>query len=230
MSKPSVLIVDDEPDIVALIERTLKNEGFDVYTAYDGISALDIAAVDKPQVIVLDIMMPKVDGPTALKQLRAEPDFKETPVILFTAKALRDEGAGYDELGVIGLILKPFDPVTPIEDANHAVVETGTRADVQRLHLDLVFMQVVDMDPELGPRRRCDLQPISGQSLDDQLVAEGELGDHLAGGLGPGPDVDVVALDHAHDGRSSGSQVEPTGEDQGQDDWTHVVYRCFHAV
>ncbi|MFP6582697.1 MAG: response regulator [Candidatus Hydrogenedentota bacterium] len=110
MSKPSVLIVDDEPDIVALIERTLKSEGFDVYTAYDGISALDIAAVDKPQVIVLDIMMPMMSGYETCIQLKADPETRSIPVICLTSAHSQDVREKAQKAGAQALLIKPIMP------------------------------------------------------------------------------------------------------------------------
>lgn len=110
MSKPSVLIVDDEPDIVTLIERTLKSEGFDVFTAYDGISALDIAAVDKPLVIVLDIMMPMMSGYETCIQLKANPETRHIPVLCLTSAHSQDVREKAQKAGAQALLIKPIMP------------------------------------------------------------------------------------------------------------------------
>jgi CheY-like chemotaxis protein len=110
MSKPSVLVVDDEPDVVTLIERTLSGEGFEVFTAYDGISALDIAAIDKPQVIVLDIMMPMMSGYETCMQLKANPETRHIPVLCLTSAHSPDVREQAQKAGAQALLVKPIMP------------------------------------------------------------------------------------------------------------------------
>lgn len=110
MSKPRVLVVDDEPDVVTLIERTLTGEGFEVFTAYDGISALDIAAIDRPQVIVLDIMMPMMNGYETCLQLKSDPETRQIPVLCLTSAHSADVREKAQKAGAQALLIKPIMP------------------------------------------------------------------------------------------------------------------------
>lgn len=110
MNKPSVLVVDDEPDVVMLLQRTLSGEGFEVFTAYDGIAALDIAAMDKPQVIVLDIMMPMMSGYETCQQLKSNPETKHIPVLCLTSAHSADVRDKAQKAGAQALLIKPILP------------------------------------------------------------------------------------------------------------------------
>src|SRR5437773_1395904 len=85
-----VLIADDEPDILEILKYNLINEGYEVVTAKDGDEAMEKARRDKPDLIVLDVMMPKKSGVEVCQLLRAQPAFKETLIIFLTA--VNDEG------------------------------------------------------------------------------------------------------------------------------------------
>jgi len=92
-----ILIADDEPDILEIIEYNLKNEGYEVYTASNGDEALTKAKHLKPDLIILDIMMPRKTGIEVCEILRSQPAFKNTLIIFLTA--LSDEGSqvkGFD--------------------------------------------------------------------------------------------------------------------------------------
>lgn len=115
----SILYVDDEPDIreVASIAFGL-DDGVSTRTAGSGREALEALAESsfRPDVIMLDVMMPQLDGPATLTEIRKLPDHENTPVIFITARAQPQETAGYLELGAIGVITKPFDPMMlPVE-------------------------------------------------------------------------------------------------------------------
>ena len=107
-----ILVVDDIEANVRLLEAKLTAEYYEVLTAYDGPTALAIAAAEKPDIVLLDVMMPGMDGPTTLGQLRAQEATAKTPVIFMTAKIQKQEVARYLELGAVGVIGKPFDPMT----------------------------------------------------------------------------------------------------------------------
>jgi len=105
-----ILIADDEPDILEIIEYNLKNEGFEVYTASNGDDALTKAKHLKPDLIILDIMMPRKSGIEVCEILRSQPAFKNTLIIFLTA--LSDEGSqvkGFD-MGADDYINKPISP------------------------------------------------------------------------------------------------------------------------
>ena len=110
MSKPSVLIVDDEADVVTLLERTLTPEGFEVYCAYDGLAALDIAAVDRPDVIILDIMMPMMSGYEICRQLKSNLETKHIPVLCLTSAHSADVRDKCQKAGAQALLIKPILP------------------------------------------------------------------------------------------------------------------------
>ncbi|HTI68019.1 MAG TPA: response regulator [Caulobacteraceae bacterium] len=115
MTQLSVLYVDDEPDIreVAVISLEL-DPGIEVRTAASGAAALD-ALEDRswaPAVILLDVMMPVLDGPGTLARLRQLPPHAATPVVFITARAQAHEQSRLLALGAVGVISKPFDPMS----------------------------------------------------------------------------------------------------------------------
>jgi DNA-binding response OmpR family regulator len=103
-----VLVVDDNEDSVRIIEAILRSAGFEVNVAHDGKQGIEIAEASAPELIVLDIMMPVMDGVEALQKLRASPKTSRIPVILLTAKT-QDEDviAGY-QTGADYYMTKPF--------------------------------------------------------------------------------------------------------------------------
>lgn len=110
MTDPTILVVDDEPDVVLLMERTLRAEGFEVLTAYDGISALDIAAREMPDIILLDVMMPMMSGYEVCSQLKAAPETRDIPVLCITSAHTGEARARSREVGAEGIVPKPFLP------------------------------------------------------------------------------------------------------------------------
>jgi CheY-like chemotaxis protein len=108
-----VLIVDDEADIRRVGELSLQSVGgWDVLLAENGAQGMETAKAQSPDLILLDMMMPEMDGLTVLSQLRQDPALQSTPVIFMTAKVQRDEVARYLEAGAAGVVHKPFDPMT----------------------------------------------------------------------------------------------------------------------
>jgi two-component system, OmpR family, alkaline phosphatase synthesis response regulator PhoP len=104
-----ILLVDDEQDIVEFLQYNLEKEGFNVITAYDGKEALE-KIIEKPDLIVLDVMMPNMDGYEVCSRIRATNGFRETPIIFLTAKSSEmDEVKGL-ELGADDFIQKPVSP------------------------------------------------------------------------------------------------------------------------
>ena len=110
MKPTRILVVDDEPDVVMFIARTLNSEGFDVISAYDGISALDLAENESPDLIVLDIMMPMMSGYEVCEQLKGNPQTQNIPIVCVSSAHnpnARDRSLG---AGAATLLLKPFSP------------------------------------------------------------------------------------------------------------------------
>lgn len=118
ITKPTILIVDDEPDILELIEYNLKKEGYQVYTAINGQQAVAEAKKIIPDLIILDIMMPKMDGIEACRILRAMPEFKNTFMVFLTARSEEySEIAGFN-VGADDYIAKPIKPRALISRIN----------------------------------------------------------------------------------------------------------------
>lgn len=108
--KQKILIVDDEPDILELIEYNLKKEGYQVYSARNGQEAVAEAKRTQPDLIVLDIMMPKMDGIEACRIMRTMPEFKNTFMVFLTARSEEySEIAGFN-VGADDYIAKPIKP------------------------------------------------------------------------------------------------------------------------
>lgn len=107
-----ILYAEDEPDIQMVARLALESlGGFTVEICNSGDEALARASGFQPQLILLDVMMPGMDGPTTLKMLRTMPQFADTPIVFMTAKVQPGEVAGYKELGAVDVIAKPFDPM-----------------------------------------------------------------------------------------------------------------------
>lgn len=111
-----ILYVEDEPDIQAIARIALETiGGFQVTICSSGLEALQRSATLTPDMLLLDVMMPGMDGPGTLKALRALPHLTGTPAIFMTAKVQPAEVAHYKALGALGVIAKPFDPMTLAE-------------------------------------------------------------------------------------------------------------------
>ncbi len=113
--KYSVLIVDDEENIRIVLAYTLRLNGFEVYLAKDGLTGLEIAREKKPDVIVLDWMMPEMDGLEVLSELENDEGTKEIPVIMLTAKGMMLDVGQALYHGATDYILKPFEPDELVE-------------------------------------------------------------------------------------------------------------------
>jgi CheY-like chemotaxis protein len=108
-----VLLVDDDDDIRSIGELALVEVGgMSVVLASSGAMALEVAARELPDVVLLDVMMPGMDGLTTFRRLREQPATATIPIVFVTAKVQRHEVQRYLELGAIGVIGKPFDPMT----------------------------------------------------------------------------------------------------------------------
>lgn len=114
----SILIVDDAPNIVLSLEFLMKQEGYTVYTAVDGEEALEKVRAHKPNLVLLDVMMPKLDGYEVCRQIRANPAWQEVRVIMLTAKGRDVERQKGLELGADAYITKPFSTRDLMEKVN----------------------------------------------------------------------------------------------------------------
>ncbi len=113
MRLPTVLVVDDDDSIREVIQIALEVvAGWQVATADGGTRALELARQQAFDAILLDVMMPDMDGPTTFRHLQADPATAHIPVVLVTAKVQVGDKQVWDELAVKGVISKPFDPIT----------------------------------------------------------------------------------------------------------------------
>lgn len=111
MSEPQrILLADDDPDILALVSYRLQKAGFEVMTAGDGQTALDLAAEHPPALAVLDVMMPNVDGYLVTEELRRRPETERVPIILLTARVHDADVERGFQAGADDYIRKPFSP------------------------------------------------------------------------------------------------------------------------
>jgi CheY-like chemotaxis protein len=108
-----ILYVDDEPDIREIVQMALGlAPSLTVSTADSGLHALESMKTKRPDLVLLDVMMPNMDGPTTLQQMRSQPELQSIPVIFMTAKAMPQEVARFRALGAAAVIAKPFDPMS----------------------------------------------------------------------------------------------------------------------
>jgi len=107
---PKILLVDDEPDIVELLKLRLETNGYEVITAYDGVACLEKVKTDAPDVILLDLVMPGMDGYQVCHRLKESLKTKDILVILFTASYSESMADKVEDLGAFDYIVKPFDP------------------------------------------------------------------------------------------------------------------------
>jgi two-component system alkaline phosphatase synthesis response regulator PhoP len=131
VSKGRILVVDDEVYIVHILDFSLGMEGYEVVTALDGEQALEKVAQQKPDLIVLDIMMPKLDGYETCKVLKSREETRDIPVILLSAKGRNvDQKTGF-EVGADDYITKPFSPRKLVERINAILGQNSSQQRMQ---------------------------------------------------------------------------------------------------
>ena len=127
MAKGKILVVDDEIYIVHILDFSLGMEGYEVITALDGEQAIEKAHAEKPDLIVLDIMMPKLDGYEVCKAIKSSPETRHIPVILLSAKGRNvDQKLGFD-VGADDYITKPFSPRKLVDRINAILGQTSSQ-------------------------------------------------------------------------------------------------------
>ena len=113
MSQRHILLIDDEDDIREVATISLQAIGdWRVSSATGGSEGIAMARAERPNVVLLDVMMPDIDGPATLQRLQADPQTRGIPVIFLTAKAQSADRRRFARLGVGGVLIKPFDPLT----------------------------------------------------------------------------------------------------------------------
>lgn len=115
MDKKKILLVDDEKDLVETVSFRLEAFGYKVIPAYDGKEALEKAKKDKPDLIILDLMLPKIDGYKVCRMLKFDEKYKNTPVIMFSARAQDSDKELGRQVGADDYITKPFDAAVLLE-------------------------------------------------------------------------------------------------------------------
>ena len=143
-----ILVVDDEPDALELVRFNLKNAGFDVVTAADGREAVKSARALLPDLILLDVMLPEIDGMEACKLLRRDPATTAIPIMMLTAKASEIDRVLGLELGADDYVTKPFSPRELVLRVK-AILRRGQTAETKaeqyqfgELHLDIARHEV----------------------------------------------------------------------------------------
>ena len=119
MNQKRILIADDEEDVVVALKFTLEKEGYECLTAYDGKEALDKAKKDNPDLIVLDIMMPKLNGYEVSRLLKFDAKFKQIPIIMLTARTQAKDKEIGQETGADVYITKPFEMDALVSTVNN---------------------------------------------------------------------------------------------------------------
>jgi len=104
-----ILIIDDEPELVKAVEVRLKASGYDVEVAYDGKAGIDKAKEVRPDLILLDFVMPMMDGYEVARELMADIEIKQIPIVVLTASQQKDLKARFREIGINAFIVKPFE-------------------------------------------------------------------------------------------------------------------------
>lgn len=127
--KQKILVVDDEPEAVELVEFNLKGAGYEVTTAGDGAEALNKARRIQPNLVILDVMMPEIDGMEVCKLLRRDPATSSIPIIMLTAKASEVDRVLGLELGADDYVVKPFSPRELVLRVKK-LLERGKKAEV----------------------------------------------------------------------------------------------------
>lgn len=108
-AKPRILVVDDEPDLVAVLRMGLSLEGFEVIEAADGAEGLKRAREDKPDLMLLDLMLPKMDGYQVCRSLKFDPRYKNLPILILSARPGDQDRRLALEMGADDFIHKPYD-------------------------------------------------------------------------------------------------------------------------
>lgn len=115
MQKKKVLIVDDDPDIVAVLSMSMHEKDYFVLNAYDGLQAISLTKKEKPDIVVLDLMLPEIDGFEVIKALKEDPETKDIPILVVTARTIEDRIKAI-KMGVEEYLIKPFTLRTLFEE------------------------------------------------------------------------------------------------------------------
>jgi DNA-binding response OmpR family regulator len=123
--KKKILIVDDEKDMVDIVAIRLEAAGYEWISAFDGEEGLDKARRERPDLIVLDLMLPKLDGYKVCRMLKSDEKYRDIPIILFTAQAQKKDSDAGKEAGSDAYIVKPFEPQVLIDKIGELLSRQG---------------------------------------------------------------------------------------------------------
>lgn len=132
MDMKRVLVVDDDPMVTRLVRINLELEGFEVIEAWDGNTALGLIEENPPDLLLLDIMMPHMDGWEILRRLRADPDMDRLPIVLLTARVQDNDMSRGWRMGADGYITKPFNPVNLADSLREVICSTPEEREDRR--------------------------------------------------------------------------------------------------
>jgi DNA-binding response OmpR family regulator len=141
-----VLVVDDEPDVLLLCRVNLEFEGYDVVEAHDGIEALEQVRATTPDIVLLDVMMPRKDGWQVLAEIKADPDLKDIPVVMLTAKVQESDQIRGWSTGAADYITKPFSPLS-LSQVLESVLTEGLEGERRRREQVLEKLRLMQHDP-----------------------------------------------------------------------------------
>ncbi len=136
-SAPVVLLVDDEGPIRTICRVNLEGDGIGVLEAADGDEALAQLRKERPSLVLLDIMLPGIDGWSIAEQLAGDPAMRDIPVVFLSARATQDDVLRAQELGAVGYIVKPFDPLE-LAGVVRSVLERIGRGERELLNRELL--------------------------------------------------------------------------------------------
>lgn len=122
-----VLIVDDEPSLRFLIASTLEDEGYELIEAADGLEAYDLIKKEKPDLIILDVMMPGMTGYELCTKIKQDPKMREIIIIMLTAKGQEQDRLQSEKVGADYYLRKPFSPMELIDVTESLLLERGNR-------------------------------------------------------------------------------------------------------
>ena len=134
-SVPRILVVDDQPDIRLMCRVNLQLEGYEVIEAPDGDAGLEMTRVERPDLVLLDVMMPGLDGWEFMKEIKADPAMSNIPIVLLTARVQREDEIRGWLSGAADYLPKPFNPSTLTDVVRRALL-MGNEDDRRRQALD----------------------------------------------------------------------------------------------
>ena len=105
---PRILVIDDDPTVIRMTQGVLTSNGFDVLTAQEAAQGLEMAMKDKPQLIILDVMMPIINGFNICRLMKSQENFKHIPIILLTSRSQEQDRKIGEEVGADAYVTKPF--------------------------------------------------------------------------------------------------------------------------